>query len=77
MELASGLRIHKKAVVNVQSQTGYHNMLAVEKHNDYVDYSQLLEEVSGIAVNIATNQLCWKVLSDYANFIKQETQNSA
>lgn len=52
-------------------------MLAVEKHNDYVDYSQLLEEVSGIAVNIATNQLCWKVLSDHANFIKQETQNSA
>ena len=30
-------------------------MLAVEKHNDYVDYSQLLEKVSGIAVNITTN----------------------
>jgi len=55
MELASGLRIHKDAVVKVQSQIGYHNMLAVEKHNDYVDYSQLLEKVSGIAVNITTN----------------------
>jgi hypothetical protein len=73
-EIEWWLTKHKEGIVTAQSQTGYHHMLAIEKPNSCLDYSQLSATVSGIAVNIATNGFCWQVLQDHAQFILQETR---
>jgi hypothetical protein len=72
----SWLRKHEEEVIAAQSQTGYFHQLAIERHKGFVDFSHLSKKVSGIAMNLATNKLCWQVLLDHVDFVIQETAQS-
>lgn len=52
-------------------------MLSLRRSSESIDYSQLSAKISGIAVNIATNQFCWQVLAEHADFMVQESKNRA
>lgn len=59
-------------VIIAQSQTGYHHQVVIEKYDPCVNFSQLSERVTGIAINLTTNKRCWETLADHAEFIIQE-----
>jgi len=50
-------------------------MVSLRKSSEFVDYSQLSTKISGTAVNIATNEFCWQVLAEHAEFMVQEIKD--
>jgi hypothetical protein len=64
--IASWLVQHKEVIIDAQAQTGYHHMVSVRKSAELMDYTHLSAKISGTAVNIATNELCWQSLAEHA-----------
>jgi len=69
---SSWLSQHKETIMDAQAQTGFHHMVSLRKSSQSVDYSELSAKISGTAVNIATNQLCWQALLDHAKHMAEE-----
>lgn len=75
--ITSWLTLHKEVLIDAQAQTGYHHMVSLRKSSEFVDYTQLSTKISGTAVNIATNEFCWQVLAEHAEFMVQEFKDEA
>ena len=67
--IASWLTQHKEVIIDAQAQTGFHHMVSLERSSEFVDYTQLSTKISGTAVNIATNELCWQALTNHAELL--------
>jgi len=73
--VTSWLTLHKEVLIDAQAQTGYHDMVSLRTSSEFVDYSQLSTKISGTAVNIATNEFCWQVLAEHAEFMVHEIKD--
>lgn len=71
------LNEHEETVMDAQAQTGFHHMVSLRKSTEFVDYTELSAKISGTAVNIATNQLCWQGLVDHGDHMAKELRESA
>lgn len=52
-------------------------MISLSKSSELVDYSQLSAKISGTAVNIATNELCWQALAEHAKYMMEELRKES
>lgn len=75
--ITSWLTQHKEVIIDAQSQTGIHHMLSLRKSSEFMDYARLSATISGTAVNIATNELCWHVLADHAEHMVEQLKGES
>jgi hypothetical protein len=73
--LNSWFGLQKEAIVEAQRQTGYHQMLSLASKGQRVDFTELSTKVTGTAMNIATTELCWKLLAEHSCLLIQELDN--
>jgi len=72
--VTSWLNQHREIIVDAQAQTGFHHMVTLRKSSEFVDYTELSTVISGTAANIATNEFCWQVLAENAEYMVQELE---
>lgn len=75
--VTSWLTQHTQVIIDAQAQTGYHHMLSLRKSSEFVDYAELSAKISGTAVNIATNECCWRALAEHAECMVEELQGES
>ncbi|KAI0967701.1 hypothetical protein F4678DRAFT_240987 [Xylaria arbuscula] len=72
-EFSSWLENQKGTIIEAQVETGYHHkMTSPLQTRTLMDYSELSVKMISAAINIATTQLCFKILADHGHFLMNE-----